>query len=126
MGVPLRVRVVGEWCRLFYRSSVIIPNMSMLSSRGSRTEMMNVAWACLHCNAHKWAYSDGEDPVSGQRVALFNPRTQRWEEDLPLSEHGSFAIVESSTHGGTTVARLQMSHPNLASIRCLLAALGIS
>jgi len=44
--------------------------------------MMNVALACLHGNAHKWAYIDGEDPVSGQRVALFNPRTQRWEEHL--------------------------------------------
>jgi hypothetical protein len=88
--------------------------------------MVNVALACLHCNAHKWAYSDGEDPVSGQRVEPFNPRTQRWEEHLQWSVHRSFAIVGISTHGRTTVARLQMSHPNLVSIRCLLAALGIS
>jgi HNH endonuclease len=95
-------------------------------SRGGRTGMVNVALACLHCNAHKWAYSDGEDPVSGQRVAPFNPRTQRWEEHLQWSVHRWFAIVGISTHGRTTVARLQMSHPNLVSIRCLLAALGIS
>ena len=51
-------------------------------SRGGRAEMVNVALACLHCNAHKWAYNDGEDPVSGQWVALFNPRTPWWEEHL--------------------------------------------
>ena len=88
--------------------------------------MVNVALACLHCNAHKWAYSDGEDPVSGQRVAPFNPRTQRWEEHLQWSVHRSFASVGISTHGRTTVTRLQMSPPNLVSIRCLGAALGIS
>ena len=94
--------------------------------RGGRTRRVNVALACLHCNAHKWAYSDGEDPVPGERVAPFNPRTQRWEEHFQWSVHRSFAIVGISTHGRTTVVRLQMSHPNLVSIRCLLAALGIS
>jgi hypothetical protein len=81
--------------------------------------MVNVALACLHCNAHKWAYSDGEDPVSGQRVAPFSPRTQRWEEHVQWSVHRSCAIVGISTHGRTTMTRLQMSHPNLVSIRCL-------
>ena len=64
--------------------------------------------------------------MSGQRVAPFNPGTQRWEEHVQWSVHRSFAIVGISTHGRTTVARLQMSHPKLVSIRCLLAALGIS
>jgi hypothetical protein len=95
-------------------------------SRGGRTEMVNVALACLHCNAYKWAYIDGEDLVSGQRVAPFNRSTQRWEEPVPWSVHRSCAIVGISTHGRTTVARLEKSHPNLASMHCLLAALGIS
>ena len=46
-------------------------------SRGRLTEMGNLALACPHCNARKWAHVDGEDPESGQTVALFNPRTQR-------------------------------------------------
>jgi hypothetical protein len=91
-----------------------------------RTEMVNAALACLHCNAPKWAYIDAEDPVSGQRVAPFNPRTQRWEKRLQWSVHRSFAIVGISAHGHTAVARLPMSRPNLVSIRCRLAALDIS
>ena len=42
------------------------------------------------------------------------------------SVHRSCANVGISTHGRITVARLQISPPHLASIRCLLAALGIS
>ena len=95
-------------------------------SRGGQTEMANVALACPHCNARKWAHIDGEDPVSGQLVALFNPRTQRWEEHFQWSVLRPFEIVGISTHGHATVARLQMNHPSLVSIRRLLAALGIS
>ena len=95
-------------------------------SRGGQTEMANVALACPHCNARKWAHIDGEEPVSGQLVALFNPRTQRWEEHFQWSVLHPFEIVGISTHGHATVARLQMNHPSLVSIRRLLAALGIS
>jgi HNH endonuclease len=131
-GAAFAAAVVGDQVELKATHQAGVPGGGfevdhiLPRSRGGRTEMVNVALACLHCNAHKWAYSDGEDPVSGQRVAPFNPRTQRWEEHLQWSVHRSFAIVGISTHGRTTVARLQMSHPNLVSIRCLLAALGIS
>jgi len=88
--------------------------------------MANMALACPHCNARKWAHVDGEDPVSGQRVALFNPRTQRWEEHFQWSVQCPFEIGGISAHGHATVARLQMNHPDLVSIRRLLAAIGIS
>lgn len=81
--------------------------------------MVTVALACLHCNAHKWAYTEAENSVSGQRVALFNSSTPRWDEYVQWSAHRSLAIVGISPHGRTTVARLQMSHPLLVSIRCL-------
>ena len=95
-------------------------------SRGGQTEMANMALACPHCNARKWAHIDGEDPVSGQHVALFNPRLQQWEEHFQWSEQRLFEIVGFSMHGRATVARLQMNHPNLLSIRRLLAALGLA
>ena len=55
-------------------------------SRGGQTDVANLAWACPHCNARKWAYIDGEDPLSGQAVALFNPRTQVWADHFQWSE----------------------------------------
>ena len=88
--------------------------------------MANMALACPHCNARKWAHFDGEDPVSGQQVALFNPRTQRWKDHFQWSVQRPFEIVWLSAHGRATVIRLQMNHPDLVSIRRLLAAVGIS
>jgi len=95
-------------------------------SRGGQMDMANMALACPHCNVRKWAHIDGEAPESGQRVALFNPRMQRWEDHFQWSVQHPFAIVGISAHGRTTVARLQMNHPDLVSIRRLLASVGIS
>jgi hypothetical protein len=94
-------------------------------SRGGQTDMANVALACPHCNARTWAHIDGEDRTSGQRVALFHPRTQRWEEHFQWSAQHPFEIVGISVYGRATVARWQMNHPDLVSIRRLLAGLGI-
>jgi HNH endonuclease len=94
-------------------------------SRGGLTEMANLALACPHCNARKWAHMDGDDPESGQTVALFNPRTQRWIDHFQWSEQHPFEIVGITAHGRVTVARLQMNHPDLVSIRRLLAALSL-
>jgi len=88
--------------------------------------MANMALTCPHCNARKWAHIDGADPASGQRTALFNPRTQQWEEHFQWSKQQPFEIVGISIHGRATVAQLQMNHPDLISIRRLLAAVGIS
>lgn len=95
-------------------------------SRGGQTNLSNVALACPHCNARKWAHLDGEDPESGKRVALFNPRTQTWKEHFRWSEQPPFSLVGISAYGRATVVRLQMNHPDLVSIRHLLAELGLS
>jgi HNH endonuclease len=94
-------------------------------SRGGQTDLANLALACPHCNARKWAYIDGEDPISGQAVALFNPRMQEWADHFQWSEHRSFEIEGITAHGRATVVRLHMNHPGLISIRRLLAELGL-
>lgn len=95
-------------------------------SRSGLTDLPNLALACPHCNAHKWAHIDGEDPASGQRVTLFNPRTQRWLDHFQWSVQRPFEIIGTSAQGRATLARLQMNHPDLVNIRRLLDELGIS
>jgi hypothetical protein len=95
-------------------------------SRGGQTDLSNAALACPHCNARKWARVDGEDPNSGERVALFNPRTQTWSDHFQWSEQGAFTIVGLSDCGRATMARLLMNHPDLVNIRRLLAGLGLA
>jgi hypothetical protein len=94
-------------------------------SRGGRTEADNLAWACPHCNAHKWAHVVGVDPESQQTIPLFNPRTQQWEDHFQWSEERPCEVVGTSAHGRATVARLQMNNPDLVSIRRLLTKLDI-
>jgi hypothetical protein len=130
---PLRDAVIRragnrcEYCQLpaqFQVGGFEVDHILPRSRRG-QTDMANVALACPHCNARKWAHIDGEDPASGQRVALFNPRTQRWEEHFQWSAQHPFEMVGISAYGRATVVRLQMNHPDLVSIRRLLAGLGL-
>jgi hypothetical protein len=117
-----------EYCQLpaqFQISGFEIDHI-LPRSRGGQTDLANVTLACPHCNARKWAHIDGEDPDSGQRVALFNPRTQRWEDHFQWSEQHPFTLVGISLYGRATVARLHMNHPDLVHIRRLLAELGLS
>ena len=117
-----------EYCQLpaqFQISGFEIDHI-LPRSRGGQTELANLALACPHCNARKWAHTDGEDSESGQLVALFNPRTQIWGDHFRWSEEPPFMLVEVSTCGRATIARLQMNHPDLVSIRRLLDGLGIS
>jgi HNH endonuclease len=130
---PLREMVVRhasnrcEYCQLPAHLQVggfevdhILPR-----SRGGQTDLANMALACPHCNAHKWAYIDGEDPVSGQTITLFNPRAQTWEDHFQWSAQRPFEIEGITAGGRVTVGRLQMNHSDLVSIRRLLAELGL-
>jgi hypothetical protein len=125
--VVRRARNSCEYCQLPAQLQIggfevdhILPR-----SQGGQTDLANLALACPHCNAHKWAYIDGEDPVSGRVIALFNPRTQEWAEHFQWSEQHPFEIEGITAHGRATVVRLQLNHPDLVSIRRLLAELGL-
>jgi 5-methylcytosine-specific restriction endonuclease McrA len=71
----------------------------MPRARGGQTDMANMTLACPHCNARKWAHIDGADPLSRQKVVLFNPRTQRWEEHFQWSVQRPFEIVGTEPMG---------------------------
>jgi hypothetical protein len=117
-----------EYCRLPSRGQVATFPIDHVLPRGSGgTETLdNLALACPHCNAQKWAYTDGSDPDTGQPARLFNPRTDAWEEHFRWSA-AEWGILEGTTPiGRATVGRLQMNAPELTVVRRLLAALGVA
>jgi hypothetical protein len=87
--------------------------------------LANLALACPHCNARKWAFTKMTDPKTGEAAPLFNPRTQMWSDHFRWSKKRQFYIEGKTACGRATVARLQMNHLDMVTIRRLLAELGI-
>jgi HNH endonuclease len=116
-----------EYCRLPTHGQVatfpvdhIIPR-----SAGGETILNNLALACPHCNAIKWAHAESTDPETGLVVPLFHPRTDRWSEHFCWSPANPTLLQGLTPCGRATIACPEMNHPNLVVTRTLLAALGL-
>jgi len=76
----------------------------------------NLCLSCWNCNSSKHKATRVTDPESGERVALFNPRSQRWGDhfewvDRAVQVRGLTAI------GRATVVRLKMNRPVIVAAR---------
>jgi hypothetical protein len=89
-------------------------------SRGGFTELDNLALACPHCNARKWAHTEGFDSTTGDSIPLFDPRTQVWSDHFRLSSADAVTVEGVTPCGRGTVDRLRMNDPGLLLIRRLL------
>ena len=79
-------------------------------ARGGATRFDNLCLACPACNGFKLDRTTELDPETGQTVALFNPRTQRWTDHFAWSDD-STGIVGLSSHGRVTVSALRLNRP---------------
>ena len=43
-------------------------------AKGGSDGVENLCLACELCNQHKWIYTHGLDPETGEHVALYHPR----------------------------------------------------
>ena len=77
---------------------------------GGQTVWGNLRVACHSCNEFKGAQIEARDQITDQRVQLFHPRRQRWDEHFCWSENGSHIIGLTSV-GRATVIALNMNHP---------------
>lgn len=62
-------------------------------SRDGPTSLENLAFACPVCNDRKLNHVDGWDAITGERVPLFDPRTQTWHDHFQWSSAAPFEIV---------------------------------
>lgn len=84
-----------------------------------KTISKNLALSCLPCNRYKGSDLATFDPVSGEIVPLFNPRTQVWSEHFRLKRE---RIVGLSPIGRATVFLLKMNEPSRLQVRQVLMA----
>lgn len=84
----------------------------------------NLCLACASCNGYKGANAQAVDPESGEQVALFNPRKQRWREHFAWSEEGT-TIIGLTAEGRATVLALKLNHPLIVAARSIWVSAGL-
>lgn len=94
-------------------------------SSGGATVLENLALACPHCNAHKWAHTSAPDPISGKSVPLFNPRVQVWSDHFQWSSQVRGVLEGKTPCGRATIALLQINDSDMLAIRQLLTRVGL-
>ena len=92
-------------------------------ARGGTADESNLWMACRRCNESKAAQTEAIDDKTGERVSLFNPRTQLWDEHFAWSGDGTL-IIGRTPCGRATIDALQMNHADIVAARRLWAAVG--
>jgi hypothetical protein len=123
--VQARARDLCEYCRSpaqFATQSFTVEHV-MPRDAGGETVLENLAWACFGCNGHKHTATHGVDPATGERVALFHPRRQRWSDHFEWS--ADFTRVHGKTSlGRATIEVLHLNRAGLVNLRRVLVAGG--
>lgn len=83
----------------------------------------NLWLACSECNARKGTRISARDPLTGERVALFNPRTQAWRDHFAWTAAGDVVIGQTAT-GRATLHALHLNSPKRVAARRFWVAAG--
>jgi hypothetical protein len=76
----------------------------------------NLCLSCWNCNNHKRKATAITDPVTQVNAALYNPRTQRWNDHFAWID-GASRILGLTPIGRATVIRLKMNRSAIVIAR---------
>lgn len=113
-----------EYCRLRQSSSGYVRfhvEHIIAKQHGGKDEAENLALACGYCNRHKGPNIASIDRDTGQMVALYNPRHNRWFDHFAWK--GALIVGQTAT-GRATVELLGMNDWQRVELRENLEALG--
>jgi len=78
------------------------------------SELDNLAWACLQCNAAKSSNLVAYDLETGELTPLYNPRAQTWRDHFEIREA---LIIGKTSVGRVTIDVLDMNCSEQLSLR---------
>lgn len=90
-----------------------IEHLLATANGGSNAEE-NLWLACRLCNGYKGTQAEGIDPKTNKIIALFNPRTQDWNENFEWREE---KIVGKTPCGRATVQALKLNNEIISPLR---------
>jgi len=106
-----------EYCQLSQEYSPVAKlQMEHVRPRkhGGSDDVSNLALACIDCNLRKGSNLSGVDPVTGEIVELFDPRTQQWSSHF---ERSGARIVGLTDIGRATVDTLDLNSNDRLVVR---------
>jgi 5-methylcytosine-specific restriction endonuclease McrA len=123
-AVHERAEGACEYCRFPEALAFVAHEVDHVIARkhGGATELNNLALSCILCNKYKGTDLASLDPDTGQLVALYNPRRERWVEHFELAEA---TIAPLSPEGRATARLLRLEHPDRRAERLLAFAAGL-
>lgn len=124
-SVEIRWRYQCAYCRSQSRiagGSFTIDHI-VPESLGGSTVIENLCLACWDCNLNKGTRLSGVDPQTGDRVRLFHPNRQGWDDHFQWSQDSLFVIGRTAI-GRATVIALRLNRPQLVLARTLWVEAG--
>jgi hypothetical protein len=85
-------------------------------ARGGSDEEANLWLSCGLCNRYKGAQVEAADPLTGETVPLYNPRTNIWYEHFGWSTDG-VKVVGLTPAGRATVVALNLNNELAVEVR---------
>ncbi len=106
--VAARAMESCEYCLIHAAYTAFAHEVDHVIARkhGGATEPDNLAFACAQCNRFKGSDIAAPDPVSGDIVTLYNPRTMNWGDHFRLDEP---RIIPLTASGRATERLLQLN-----------------
>lgn len=92
-------------------------------SSGGETVFENLGFACPTCNRYKGVRTTAIDPQTRQKVALFHPHRDDWNDHFEWSDDAT-EILTKTTTGRATIAALKMNRPQLIRVRRMWVSMG--
>ena len=105
-----------EYCRMPQAVHALTFPIDHIVARqhGGESDEQNLALSCVRCNSYKGPNIAGLDPLTGELIRLFHPRTDTWSDHFELKDS---LILGLSDVGRTTVSLLQMNHSDYVALR---------
>lgn len=85
-------------------------------ARGGATIFDNLCFACRRCNEFKGSATTTRDPLTGEIVPLFHPRTQTWSEHFTWDASGT-RVIGLTAIGRATVVALNVNNAVILDAR---------
>lgn len=92
-------------------------------ARGGESQESNLWLSCAWCNSFKGTQIEAIDPATGTKIALFNPRSQRWFQHFDWDSGGT-RIIGLTPTGRATVEALRLNNPYIVPARRLWVLAG--